>query len=84
MNLEEAKKYVEDTNKKIRQLELDKAKTEERKKLNDAALENCINKMKEAGCTPETIQSVIDSKTQQLNVIKTKIDAVLSGVENEL
>lgn len=84
IDLKEAKRFIADSNEKIRKLELDKAKTEERKKINDAAIEDCTAKMKALGCTPDTIQSIIDEKSLKAETIKNKIDKVLNGVENEL
>ena len=84
MDIKEARKFINDSNEKVRKLELQKAKTEERKKINDAALAECIEKMKSMGCTPETIQSIIDDKTSKAETIKNKIDQVLNGIENEL
>lgn len=84
MNIKEARKFINDSNEKVRNLELKKAKTEERKKMNDAAIEECKKKMKAMGCTPETIQSVIDERISKAETIKNKIDQVLNGVENEL
>lgn len=84
MDLQKEREFLNKVNEKMRQLELDKAKTEERKKLNDAAVKECENKMQELGCTPDTIQGIIDTKTAKAEEIKAKINAVLGGVENEL
>ena len=83
LDLKEAKKFIAESNEKIRKLELDKAKTEERKKINDAATEDCKAKMKALGCTPDTIQSIIDEKSSKAETIKAKVEQVLNGVENE-
>lgn len=84
MDIKEARQYANNISEKVRKLELQKAKTEERKKLNDAALADCIEKIKKMGCTPENLQSVIDDRTNKAETIKKKIDEVLSGIENEL
>lgn len=80
MDLKLEKKYIEDIDKKIRNLELEKVKLEQQKLYTENAINETLNKMKELGHTPETIDSGIKEMEGNITKLKTKINSIL-GIE---
>jgi len=79
MDLDEAKKFLDDADKQSRELELEKAKLEQRKEIVEKNIRENIKDMKKHGCTPETIKSVIDEKTDRATALRTKMEAILKN-----
>lgn len=79
IDLKEAREFIENTDKKSRELELDKAKLEQRKETVEKNIEENKTKMEKHDCTPETIKSVIDEKTKKANTLRAKMEGILNN-----
>jgi DNA-binding transcriptional MerR regulator len=79
IDLDEAKKFMNDMDKQSRELELEKAKLEQRKEIVEKNIEENKTKMEKHGCTPETIKDVIDEKTGKAQALRTKMEGILSN-----
>lgn len=79
IDLSEARKFIDDADKQSREFELEKAKLEQRKETVEENIKNNIKEMKKHGCTPDTIKSIIDEKTERANALRTKMEGILKN-----
>lgn len=82
MNIDLEKKYIQDIEKKVRNLEIEKVKLEQQKEYTEKAIQESLNKMKELGYTPETIGQGIQKLENNIAKLKSKINSILK-IENE-
>lgn len=79
MDLDEARKFLDDADKQSRDLELEKAKLEQRKEIVEKNIKTNVEKMEKHNCTPDTIKSVIDSKIDRASKLRTKMESILNN-----
>jgi hypothetical protein len=79
IDLDEARSFIESTDKQSRELELEKAKLEQRKEIVEKNIKDNVDKMEKHGCTPETIKGIIDDKTDKATALRTKMEGILKN-----
>lgn len=86
IDLKEAKQFIDGVDSQTRALELEKVKLDQQKEYAEKALADNEAKMKELGCTPETIATEIETMSTSATALRTKIEGILnntSGGSNE-
>lgn len=83
LDLQEAKRFISGVDSKTRELELEKVKLEQQQEYAQKALSDNEAKIKELGCTPETLPTEMESMSASAQKIRTKIEAILDGSSNE-
>lgn len=81
INLDEARAFIANADKEARELELKKVRLEQQKEFTEKSLEENRKKMEALGCTPETIGSVIDTKSVEALALRQKIETILQGAK---
>ena len=82
MDLKLEKKYIEEIDAKVRELELEKVRLEQQKIYAETAITETLNKMKELGYTPDTIGEGISKMESDIKTLKSKINSIL-GIEED-
>ena len=72
MDLKLEKKYIEEIDAKVRELELEKVRLEQQKIYAETAIAETLNKMKELGYTPDTIGEGISKMESDIKTLKSK------------
>lgn len=80
MDLKLEKQYIEEIDKKVRNLELEKVKLEQQKLYTEKAIDETLTKMEELGYTPDTINDGIKEMESNITKLKSKINSIL-GIE---
>ena len=80
MDLNEAREFIAKTEQKSRELEVEKAKLEQQKEYTEKALKENEKAMKEYGCTPDTIENEINSLSETISSLRSKLEEKLAGV----
>lgn len=83
MDLKLEKRYIEEIDKKVRNLELEKVKLEQQKIYTEKAIDETLAKMQELGFTPDTIDDGISTMESNILALKTKINTILA-IEEEV
>lgn len=83
LDLQEAKRFISGVDTKTRELELEKVKLEQQQEYAQEALTNNEAKIKELGCTPETLPTEIETMSASAQTLRTKIESILDGSSNE-
>ncbi len=79
IDLDEARQFIDNTDKQSRELELEKAKLEQRKEIVEKNIKDNVDKMEKHDCTPDTIKSIIDEKTEKAQTLRTKMEGILKN-----
>lgn len=78
MNLQAEKKYIQDVEKRVRELELEKVKLEQQREYAEKSINDNLKKMEELGFTPETIDEGIEKLYNNIESLKSKINTILN------
>lgn len=79
IDLQEAKQFINGVDSQVRTLELEKVKLDQQKEYAEKALTDNESKMKELGCTPETISTEIETMSTSATTLRTKIEGILNN-----
>lgn len=80
MNLNEARDFIAKVEQKSRELEVEKAKLEQKKEYSEKSLAENEEAMKEYGCTPDTIEDEIKKLDAASAALRSKLEEKLAGV----
>lgn len=80
MDLNEARKFIADSEQKSRELEVEKAKLEQKKEYTEKSLAENTEEMAKLGCTPENIDAEIEKLSAATSVLRAKLEEKLAGV----
>lgn len=79
INVNEGKQYIKNIEQRTRSLELEKAKLEQQREHSIKMMEETKQKITELGFTPETIDAGINKLSNDITVLRQKIDSVLTA-----
>lgn len=82
VNIQQERAFISDIEKKVRNLELEKAKLEQQKEFAAKTLEENKAKIAELGYTPENIGEGINKISTTIEALKAKINSVFENVNN--
>lgn len=80
IDLNEARDFIAKAEQKSRELEVEKAKLEQKKEYSEKSLKENEEAMKELGCTPETIDEEIEKLSTSTAALRVKLEEKLAGV----
>lgn len=83
INIAEEKKFIQEVDRKTREMELEKAKLEQNKAIVEDQLRQVKEKMNQMGCTPETVSSKIQEHSDKIVALKAKMQSILEPQHNE-
>jgi chromosome segregation ATPase len=79
INIQEAKQFLNNVDTQTRNLEMEKVKLEQQQEYATKALADNETKIKELGCTPETLPTEIETMSTSATALRTKIESILEG-----
>ena len=83
MDLNKEKEYMKRIDSKIRNLELEKVRLEEKKENTRVVLVEIEKEMQELGITPANLDSTIDKLEKDVAILKEKIESALDKAEED-
>lgn len=69
--------FIQEVDKKTRELELEKAKLEQNRTIVGEQLKQVSEKMASMGCGPENIDEMIQDKVNKITSLKAKMQSIL-------
>lgn len=78
LDIQKEKAFIQEVDKKTRNLELEKAKLEQSKGMVQDQLRQITEKMDTLGCTPDNIDSKIEESVKKIETLKAKMESILS------
>lgn len=82
LDLQSEKKYIQDIEANVRNLELEKVKLEQQREFAQKAMDESLKKMNELGFSPDTIDDGIDKCYDTITTLKSKINKLL-GIKTD-
>lgn len=83
LDIQKEKAFIQEVDKKTRDLELEKAKLEQNKTIIEEQLNQIIQKMESLGCTPDNIDLKIQENESKIQALKTKMENILNPNQSE-
>lgn len=80
IDIAKEREFIQEVDRKTRELELKKAKLEQNKVMTEEQLKQVNEKMGQLGCTPDTIDDEINIRTEKILALKNKMETMLPEV----
>ena len=80
IDIAKEREFIQEVDRKTRELELKKAKLEQNKVMTEEQLKQVNDKMTQFGCTPDTIDEEIRVRTEKISALKGKMEAMLPQI----
>lgn len=84
LDIQKEKAFIQEVDKKTRNLELEKAKLEQSKGIVEDQLRQITEKMDTLGCTPDNIDSKIEENVKKIEALKTKMENILNPKQDDI
>lgn len=77
IDIAKEREFIQEVDRKSRELELEKVKLEQNKKIIEEQLKQVVDKMEQLGCTPDTIDEKISEYETKIVSLKAKMQSIL-------
>lgn len=83
IDIQKEKAFIQEVDKKTRDLELEKAKLEQNRVMVEEQMAQIIQKMESLGCNPDNIDEKLNESEDKIQALKTKMENILNPKQDE-